>query len=122
MSVCVGTTSIDAAEECPTGASLTKTSPPATKEIPSPSLVKKTLSYPSLNSAFDSARWYLPWTESAKGGSPYRGLTMRATRDRVPGVAIGILGGQLLERRALIKLTGFLASSPYSSVGISDTA
>ncbi|CAD6591847.1 MAG: hypothetical protein TREMPRED_000227, partial [Tremellales sp. Tagirdzhanova-0007] len=65
--------------------------PSSTKDNPSPGLVKKILSYPSLTTVLDSSAWELPWTESAKGGSPFRGLTRNATRDRVPGIALGVL-------------------------------
>jgi hypothetical protein len=55
-------------------------------------LLKKSVSYSPLSAVLDRSNWSLSHSESAKGGSPFRGLTRHSTKERSPNDVLGILG------------------------------
>ncbi|RSH90782.1 hypothetical protein EHS25_009957 [Saitozyma podzolica] len=62
-------------------------------------LLKKSVSYSPLSAVLDRSNWSLSHSESAKGGSPFRGLTRHSTKERSPNDVLGILALWEFEHR-----------------------
>jgi hypothetical protein len=73
--------------------------------------LKKVLSYPSFETAFDVSNW-------VGGGNPYNGLTRIAQKEAYPWVSIGLLGMSSsslsfsLSRSFLLLFSFFLTCRP----------
>nr|WRH23631.1 ThiF family [Naematelia aurantialba] len=72
--------------------------PPKSDSNPNPAPTKMVLRYPSLAQVADRSNWGLPSTQTASGGSPFRGLSRNQTKDRDPATALGLLAVQEYQR------------------------